>query len=147
MNQSATINKSRLFGISRGQGIGLPNLLGAWRKDPQQVGESDMATTRNPRDTKSLFHNPRFGAINQPSPAQGLVPGRWYFTGHWPSSTWPGLDVRSPGADKFAYTLKSPSSNVDRLQDWVRFPFAAAGGTATAGVGVDGFVEGMYPFT
>ncbi len=57
------------------------------------------------------------------------------------------MPAQSTGAAKFAYTLKSPSSNVDRLQDWVRFPFAAVGGTATAGVGGDGFVEGVYPFT
>ena len=40
----------RLFGISRGQGIGLPNLLGVFAPRPQQVGESDTSTTRNPRD-------------------------------------------------------------------------------------------------
>ncbi len=57
------------------------------------------------------------------------------------------MPAQSSGAAKFAYTLKSPSTNVDRLQDWIRFPFAAVGGTASAGVGMDGFVEGAYPFT
>lgn len=57
------------------------------------------------------------------------------------------MPAQSTGGAKFAYTLKSPSSNVDRLQDWVRFPFAAVGGTAIGGVGLDGYAEGVYPFT
>jgi hypothetical protein len=40
----------RLFGISHGQSIGLPNLLGVWRKEPEQVRESDTSTIQTPRD-------------------------------------------------------------------------------------------------
>ena len=44
---------SWLFGISQGQGIGLPNLLGVWRKEPEQVRESDVSTLQTPRDPMS----------------------------------------------------------------------------------------------
>jgi hypothetical protein len=57
------------------------------------------------------------------------------------------LPAQSSGGAKFAYALKSPSFTVDRLHDWIRFPFPALNGTVTAGVGLDGFVEGAYPFT
>ncbi|MEE8390179.1 MAG: hypothetical protein V3S14_05200 [Anaerolineae bacterium] len=57
------------------------------------------------------------------------------------------MPAQSTGQAKFAYALKSPSSTLDRLHDWVRFPFPAISGTATAGVGLDGFAEGVYPFT
>ncbi len=57
------------------------------------------------------------------------------------------MPAQSTGNAKFAYALKSPSSILDRLQDWVRFPFPAINGTATAGMGLDGFTEGVYPFT
>jgi len=47
-----------LFGISQGQGVGLPNLLGVQRKEPEQdfgelsrvVRESDMSILQTPRD-------------------------------------------------------------------------------------------------
>jgi HAD superfamily hydrolase (TIGR01490 family) len=35
-----------------GQSIGLPNLLGVWRKEPEQVRESDTSTMQTPRDPK-----------------------------------------------------------------------------------------------
>jgi hypothetical protein len=57
------------------------------------------------------------------------------------------LPAQSTGHAKFAYALKSPSSVLDRLSDWMRFPFPAISGTATAGVGLDGFAQGVYPFT
>jgi hypothetical protein len=57
------------------------------------------------------------------------------------------MPAQSTGNAKFAHAFKSPSSVWDRLSDWIRYPFPAIGGTATAGVGMDGFVEGVYPFT
>ncbi len=57
------------------------------------------------------------------------------------------MPVQMTGEAKFAHAIKSPSSVVDRLHDWVKFPFPAVGGTAVAGVGLDGFEEGVYPFT
>ncbi|MEE8391507.1 MAG: hypothetical protein V3S14_12030 [Anaerolineae bacterium] len=39
-----------LFGTLRGQGIGVPNLLGVQRKEPEQVRESDTSSTQTPRD-------------------------------------------------------------------------------------------------
>jgi hypothetical protein len=36
------------FGISRGQGIGVPNLLGVRRNEPEQVRESDVPSTHSP---------------------------------------------------------------------------------------------------
>ncbi|MCP4544033.1 MAG: hypothetical protein GY832_43525 [Chloroflexi bacterium] len=57
------------------------------------------------------------------------------------------MPAQSTGEAKLAYTLKSPSTNIDRLQDWIRFPFVAVAGTATASVGIDGYAEGVYPFT
>jgi hypothetical protein len=57
------------------------------------------------------------------------------------------LPAQLKGGAKFGYALKSPSSVVDHLRDWVRFPFPAVNGTVTAGIGLDGFAEGVYPFT
>lgn len=57
------------------------------------------------------------------------------------------MPVQMTGEAKFAHAFKSPSSVLDRLHDWVEFPFPAVGGTAIAGVGLDGFEEGVYPFT
>ncbi|MDY7080027.1 MAG: glycosyltransferase family 1 protein [Chloroflexota bacterium] len=44
--------KPGLFGISRGCGFGLPNLLGARREEPEQVRDSDTSSTQTPRDPK-----------------------------------------------------------------------------------------------
>ena len=41
-----------LFGILHGWGIGLPNLLGVARKEPEQVRDSDTVTMQTPRDPK-----------------------------------------------------------------------------------------------
>ncbi|HDQ71507.1 MAG TPA: hypothetical protein ENN19_05350 [Chloroflexi bacterium] len=57
------------------------------------------------------------------------------------------MPAQSTGEAKFSYVLKSPSSNVDRLSDWIRFPFVAVAGTATGGVGLDPFAEGVHRFT
>ncbi len=57
------------------------------------------------------------------------------------------MPAQSTGEAKFSYVLKSPSSNVDRLSDWIRFPFVAVAGSATGGVGLDPFAEGVYRFT
>jgi len=46
------VYKLWLFGISQGQGAGLPNLLGARRKEPEQVGDSDRSPLQTPRDPK-----------------------------------------------------------------------------------------------
>ncbi len=57
------------------------------------------------------------------------------------------MPAQSTGEAKFSYVLKSPSSNVDRLSDWIRFPFVAVAGSATGGVGLDPFAEGVHRFT
>jgi putative component of toxin-antitoxin plasmid stabilization module len=57
------------------------------------------------------------------------------------------LPAQLRGGAKFGYAQKSPASVLDHLHDWVRFPFPALTGTATAGMGLDGFAEGAYPFT
>jgi len=53
---------SRLFGISRGHGIGLLNLLGLPRKEPEQVQDSDTLPMRTPGAlpplTTTLFKSP-----------------------------------------------------------------------------------------
>ncbi len=44
------IQELGLFGISRGQGVRVPNLLGVRREEPEQVRESDMSSTQTPKD-------------------------------------------------------------------------------------------------
>jgi hypothetical protein len=39
-----------LFGISRGQDVGLPNLLGVRREEPEQVRDSDTSSTQPHKD-------------------------------------------------------------------------------------------------
>ena len=57
------------------------------------------------------------------------------------------LPAQMTGEAKLAHVFKSPSSVVDRLHDWIKFSFPAVSSTAVAGVGLDGFEEGVYPFT
>jgi hypothetical protein len=57
------------------------------------------------------------------------------------------LPAQMSGGAKFGYALKSPASVLTHFHEWVRFPFPAVNGTATAGIGLDGFVEGVHPFT
>jgi len=59
--------KHWLFGILRGQGIRVPNLLGVRRNEPEQVRDSDTSSTQTPIDPKhllivhcSLFIDPLF---------------------------------------------------------------------------------------
>ena len=48
------LEEFRLFGISRGWDIGVPNLLGVWRKESEQVRDSDASSTQSPREPLSL---------------------------------------------------------------------------------------------
>ena len=51
--QVAEMNpKPRPFGISRGHSVGIPNLLGVRRDNPQQVGDSVSLLTPTPKDPK-----------------------------------------------------------------------------------------------
>ncbi len=49
-----------LLGISRGQGIGVPNLLGVQHKEPEQVRNSDTSSTQTPKNP-TLRASSRFG--------------------------------------------------------------------------------------
>ena len=40
----------RLFGVSRGRSVGVPNSLGRWHDKPEQVRDSSMPPTQTPRD-------------------------------------------------------------------------------------------------
>jgi len=46
--------RCRLFGISRGQDIGVLSLLGVWRKGPEQVRDSDVSSTQSPVEPEML---------------------------------------------------------------------------------------------
>jgi hypothetical protein len=54
-----------LFGISHGQSIGLPNLLGVWRKEPEQVRESDTSTMQTPRDPELEAWYDRWNSVRR----------------------------------------------------------------------------------
>ena len=49
-HQADVMSDTRLFGILQGRGVGVPNLLGVWRNEPEQVRESDVSTLQTPRD-------------------------------------------------------------------------------------------------
>ncbi len=72
---------SRPFGMSRGCGVGLPNLLGVLRDKPQQVGDSGLLFTLAPKGSVSKAVLPVVALILLLS-LSGLATFRDYFV-HW----------------------------------------------------------------
>ncbi len=70
--------KKRLFGISQGQGVGLPNLLGARCKEPEQVRDSNTSPPQTPRDPKNVIiyqgaKKPGFSCQRTPLPLKNTL--------------------------------------------------------------------------
>ena len=57
----------------RGQGVGLPNLLGVRREEPEQVRDSDASSTQTPKDPICFGEcQPNFGSVSGTYEGVGL---------------------------------------------------------------------------